>query len=90
MKIKDVEEMHKGEYTEMEVYRNFASNRPGFHTDRIRSVDDYTEDTEVIEYELADEEKYNQTILANAGPTADFNEWYDNKDAKILLVKVAL
>ena len=90
MTIKEIEERFKGLYVDMEVYKNFASNSYGFHTDRIKSVDDYTENTEVIEYSLADEEEYNETVFANVSSTANFEEWFDDKNAKILLVKVAI
>lgn len=39
MAIKEVQEMFTGQYVDFEVYRNFNSNKMGFHTDRIKSAD---------------------------------------------------
>ena len=66
MTIKEVQEMFTGQYVDFEVYRNFNSNKMGFHTDRIKSVDDYSESDEVTEYELMNREDYSQPVLANS------------------------
>lgn len=89
MTIEEVEDLYKGQYADIEVYTNFNSTKYGFHTDRIKTVDDYKGDDEVREYSLVDEEEYDQTILANTSIQADFEDWFGDKKAKILLVKVA-
>lgn len=33
-----------------------------------------------------DEEEYDETILANSGIKADFDDWYDDKEAKVLVI----
>lgn len=88
MTIKETMEKYEGQYADVEVYRNFNSNRMGFHTDRIRSVEDYSSDDEAIECELMDESDYNNSILANTSLSANFAEWYDDANAKILVLKI--
>lgn len=91
MKIRDLKEMYKGEYCEVEV---FKANESGeyypdhFHTDNCETTDDYDDDTEIGIYSLMDEEEYNNTILVNGCVTADFGEWYGNKDAKVLCLLI--
>jgi hypothetical protein len=86
MTIKEVQEMFTGQYFDFEVYRNFNSNRLGFHTDRINSVDDYSESDEVTEYELMNREDYSQSVLANS--SVSWEEYgLDDRD-KILVVKI--
>lgn len=36
-----------------------------------------------------DEESYEQSILANADLRANFEDWYGNKDAKVLCMMLA-
>lgn len=81
MTIRDVKEMFGDKYHDYEVYEG---NR--FHTDYCRSTENYSEEDEVETWELVDEEGYNNTILANASPAADFDEWYGDKNVKILLI----
>ena len=86
MTIKEVQEMFTGQYVDFEVYRNFNSNNMGFHTDRIKSVDDYSESDEVTEYELMNREDYSQPVLANS-PVSWEEYGLDDRD-KILVVKI--
>ena len=86
MTIKEVQEMFTGQYVDFEVYRNFNSNKMGFHTDRIKSVDDYSESDEVTEYELMNREDYSQPVLANS-PVSWEEYGLDDRD-KILVVKI--
>ena len=48
----------------------------------------YDDDMEVGLYELMDEEEYNNTIMANCDIYADFEDWYGDKDAKVLCVMI--
>lgn len=97
MTIKEVIEKNKGKYTELEVYKslekgkNYPSN---FHTDNCRSLGEdsphgnYDDDMKVGLYELMDEEEYNNTIMANCDIYADFEDWYGNKNAKVLCIMI--
>lgn len=49
---------------------------------------DYTEDMEVGLHELMDEEDYNQSLLAGCDITADFEDWYGDRNAKILCIMI--
>ena len=97
MTIKEVIEKNKGKYTELEVYKSLekGKNYPNsFHTDNCRSLGEdspygnYNDDMEVGLYELMDEEEYNKTIMANCDIYADFDDWYDNKNAKVLCIMI--
>lgn len=89
MTIKEVKEMYKGEYADVEVYKTdeVGDHYPRhFHTDNCKAIDDYMEEAEVGLYELMDEEEYNNSILANTSERADFADWYDDKEAKVLCI----
>lgn len=89
MTIKEVKEMYKGQYYEIEVYEpNSRGNHyPNhFHTDNCKFTEEFTDESEVGLYELMDEEDYNHSIMANTSDYADFEEWYGNKEAKVLCI----
>lgn len=84
MTVAEVKEMYKNrDYVDMEVYTG-----DHFHTDFCKWTDEYSDDSEVKGWSLMDEEEYNNTILANACPQADFEEWYDDKNAKVLVLLI--
>lgn len=87
MTVKEIKELDyiKGQYADIEVYRNYNSDGMGFHTDRIQSVESYTDYDEVTEFELMDEEDYNTSICANTG--LKFSDLVDPED-KILVLKI--
>lgn len=86
MTIKEMKEKYAGQFVDVEVYE-FTSKRKSVHTDFLDSVDDYTDETKVDDFysELMDENRYNETICANCDD-ADFASWYDDSDAKILVI----
>lgn len=86
MTIKDIKEIFANEYTDIEYYRYQFQNHRSIHTDYIESVDDITENETVEDWLLADQETYSNTVYANAGAKADFTEWYDDAEAKVLIV----
>ena len=88
MKVKELLEELKGQYASYEIYELFSKNK-GFHTDNLKDCVDNT-DLEVIGYERVDEEEYDKSVLANACETADFESWFGDKDAKVLLVAVEI
>lgn len=87
MTVKEIKELDsiKGQYSDIEVYRNYNSDKMGFHTDRIQSVESYSEAEEVTEYQLMDEEDYNNSICANT--SLSFSDLY-NPEEKILIIKI--
>ena len=92
MTIKEVKEMYDGEYVDVEVYEpnsrgEYYPNH--FHTDNCKLTEEFTDESKVGLYELMDEEDYEHSINANSCMETDFEEWYDNKDAKVLCIMLA-
>lgn len=90
MNIKEVINTYKNEYTDIEVYYSISRNGD-IHTDNLRFIEEIPEDDmdgtgEVISWDLMDEEDYNNSVLANSCIEADFAEWYDDKNAKVLVI----
>lgn len=69
---------------------NSQEHYQGIHTDTITSCDEELEDMptilDIVEYRIMDEEEYNNTVLANGCINADFEDWYGDKNAKVLVV----
>lgn len=99
MTIKEVKEMYKekfdnGEVYDIEVYepRGWGRHYPDhFHTDNCDFVDEseWNDDTFVELYELMNEEDYRYSIDANSCISTNFEEWYDDKNAKVLVMMLA-
>ena len=98
MTIKEIKEMYANQYADIEIYRPVtpcSTNSKAFRhacefkTDYIESVEDYDETSEVIKCELMGEEDYNCSVLADSSVPANFAEWYDNANAKVLCVLIA-
>lgn len=92
MTIKEIKEMYEGQYEEIEVYSALSVGKhyPNhFHTDNCKFTAEFTDESEVGLYELMDEKDYNHSIMANASDYADFEEWYGNKEAKVLCIMLA-
>lgn len=92
MTIKEVKELYKGEYEDIEVYRPNSSGKHYpccFHTDNCTWADDYNDNSEVGLWELMDENDYTSTLYANTIETADFDEYYGDKEAKVLCIMLA-
>lgn len=89
MTIKEVREICADQYVEIEFYtRENVNYNHGWHGDFLKCVDEYdiSEDTQVDDWELMDEEKYGNSIIANGDITADFNDWYGDKNAQVLCI----
>lgn len=88
MTVKEVKEMFKGEYVDVEVYvpTSFKASDP-FHTDAIRGTDDYSDDAEVIAYDNKDKENYLESIGANCDLCWEWEDCYEPDD-KVLCVKI--
>lgn len=87
MTVKEVKDYYKNDYCDVEAYIDKWSHQAGFHTDRIEAVDEYSDSSEVLEYELMDKEMYSNTVLANVGLTWEDYGLDDND--KILVIKIA-
>jgi len=74
----------------VEIYQ-YSDFTHRIHSDFIQSDGEleyiYQLPSEVdCDYELMDEERYNNTILANCGLAVNFETWYGNKNAEILVI----
>lgn len=93
-KIKDVLKRYEGygeKWADVEVYKPNTTGKhyPNhFHTDNCSYTEDWTEDSYVKLVDLMDEEDYNNTVQANCD-SADFEEWFGDKNAKILCMMLA-
>ena len=85
MTIGQLKQELKGQYAGTEVYR-FRDNLHIISSEYITAINDETDHDEVCEYKLMDENEYNHTVYANSSYTADFEGYYDNKDAKVLII----
>ena len=87
MTVAEVKELYKGEYVDLEVYNHFHGDNC-VELSNCSPEGDYTEDMEVGLYELMDQSEYNNTLMANCDIYADFDDWYGNKNAKILCIMI--
>lgn len=85
MTVKEIKEMYKGEYADIEFYK-FSGRRHSVHHDFIEDIESMKDDEEPEYYELMDEEEYDSSIMANTCEHADFEMWYDDKNAKVLVI----
>lgn len=97
MTIAEVKELYEGKYSNVEIYKPCSNGKyyPNhFHTDNCVGLGegsphgDYTEDMEVELYELMDQDEYNNTLMANFDTYADFEDWYGDKNAKVLCMMI--
>lgn len=82
----------KGHYSDYEIYR-YVAKKHSIHTDSIEFLHSWENegdfsnlDLEVCDYRLMNEEEYNNTIEANNCMTADFETWYGDKNAIVLVI----
>lgn len=89
MTIAEIKEIYNGKYSDIEIYE---ANTKGqcfpnhFHTDNCNPTENYSDNDEIAFVELMNENDYNNSILANSEISADFDDWYGNKDAMVLCV----
>ena len=86
MTIADAKEINKGKYNTVEVYKNINQISKDFHTDNIEFTEEYTGNTEIIDYNLMDKEEYNNTVLANHDLYAD--DFMSESDFPVLCILV--
>lgn len=62
-----------------------------FHTDYCSWVDpdEVDLDNEMdLDWEVFNQEEYNNTILANSCESANFDDWYGDENAKVLCILI--
>lgn len=88
MTIKEIMDRNLNKYVDVEVWLTDPGAWNRFHTDVISTCENWHDDTEVVDWELMDEEDYAHSIMANSCIEADFAEWYGDKDAKVLVILI--
>lgn len=89
MTVKNIIEAKKNEVAAVEVWQ-YTNKDKRLHTDYITNIDEIYgaemyENLEADSYYVMDESDYDSTICAN-GDSANFAEWYGNKNAKVLVI----
>ncbi len=93
MTVKElIKEKYTDEIADLEVYA-FTGKRHSIHSDFIHNLDEVFasesyEDFEVAAWEIMDEERYKNTIVANSTEEASFSTWYNDKNAKVLVIVI--
>lgn len=90
MTVKEIMKENKEKFDAFEVWA-YTDPSHRLHTDFITNVDEeYSkaeyENKEAVHYEIMDESEYDNSILANSNTSADFAEWYDSANAKVLVI----
>ena len=88
MTIREVKELYRGEYADIEVYvpTSFRCSDP-FHTDAVRGTDDYSDDSEVITYSNKDKEDYISSLYANCDMPWKWEDCFNPED-RILCILI--
>lgn len=86
MTIRELKEMLKGRYADIEYYKYKDGRNKKIHTDFIEWIEDPSPKAEIEHYMLMDEEEYNDTILANSIEEEPFISAYGSADAQVLIV----
>ena len=88
--VEDVLKLFSNEkIDDIEYYRNVNDKFfKWFHGDFMESVDeeDVKPNDLVYTWGIMEEEEYEHSILANSGIYADFEDWYGNANAKVLII----
>lgn len=86
MELQEMLDRYEGQYVDVEYYQ-FNSKRHSVHTDFIKNWDCPQRDDKIdfIHSELMDEERYNESILANC--SAAFTDFYNKGDKVLVVIK---
>lgn len=80
------------EVADVEIYRSTQPSQyyRGIYTDSISMCEDdnMVNDCNVLDFAIMDEAEYDATVLANSCIRADFDKWYGDKDARVLVIVV--
>lgn len=85
MTVKELKEQYKGKCAGTELYR-YRDGIHEIHADSIFAVNDDCDDQEVCDFKLMGESEYNKTIYAHSTYTADFDDYFGDKNAKVLII----
>lgn len=81
MTIRELKEVYSGKYADVEVYTSDNPNQYRFNDWEIRGVEDYSDDADVIAYQLMDKEDYTRAFTI-------IYDWEDaySADDKVLCI----
>jgi hypothetical protein len=94
MTVKElIEEQYNDCIADYEVYA-FIGKVHKIHGDFITNLDEVFseekyQDYEVESWEIMDEERYKNTIVANSTEEASFSHWYNDENAKVLVIVIS-
>lgn len=94
MTVKElIKEQYNDSIADVEIYA-FVGKVHKIHGDFITNLDEVFQeekyqDYEVESWEIMDEERYADSIVANSIENADFELWYNDKDAKVLVIVIS-
>lgn len=92
MTVGEVKNMFKDQYADVEYYKNSfkGTHQIDFNMEHCTGVDtsEVNDDMEAVSYQLANEDIYDKTVLANSEIAADFDDWYGDSNAKVLCILV--
>lgn len=92
MSVKEIIEENMEKVVDFEVYQ-YTDRMQKLHCDYIKNIDGefsrvVYEELEAQDYRIMDEKEYSETVLGGH-EQADFAEWYDDKNAKVLVIMLA-
>lgn len=93
MTVKElIKEQYNDSIADFEVWA-YVGKVHKIHGDFITNLDEVFskekyQDCEVVSWEIMDQERYANSIVANSIENADFEMWYDDKDAKVLVIVI--
>lgn len=87
-----VKELLKKEVDNYDAYEVFAwtGENHTISTDNVKYLEEFSKNAEVDIWEIMDEKRYDDTILANSSEFANFGLWHDDEEAKVLVVVIKL
>ena len=92
MTVEQLVRNYRNKVNEIEIYEwvNQRKYRKKVLSSEITSIDESeVEDFRLCnpaDWEVMDEDRYSETIMSGTCCYADFDEWYDDKDAKVLVI----
>ena len=91
MKVNEIVRANNCDAYEIYAYTGAVHKLHGDYIVNLDEVENYDaiKNKKVLDYEIMNEDRYNETILANSGESADFEIFYGNKDAKVLVMVIS-
>lgn len=90
MLLRDYLKKEINQAVDIEIYK-YRGKRHDIHTDFVDYIDKSVNDIDIdslddLDFELMDQERYNNTIMANCSDYMDFEYLYGDPEAKVLVI----